>query len=192
MKKVLITIALILLALLVVGLLVLLISRHHIPQGGTENPQGQNGAGNFPVSSSTPFGTGVPTTKVKDADGTSVVVKDFINTGDTIPDPENPGSYQLAGSLGYCPQNTDCTAAPADDYSIGYNGNENAFTIALLKEPLSASRQHAEQFLMNELGLTKDQMCALNYYVGTPYWVNERYDDANLGFSFCPGATKLP
>jgi hypothetical protein len=85
-----------------------------------------------------------------------------------------------------------CTAATSTDYNIGYDGVAKSFTIALLKEPLGNSRKEAEQFLMTTLGITQQQMCSLNYYVGTTYFVNESYDSSNLGFSFCPGAVALP
>jgi hypothetical protein len=147
----------------------------------------------FPVSN-TPLPNPSSSSKitVTAQDGSAVPVTDFIHNGQTISDPENKGNYLLAGSLGYCLPNMKCTAAPSTDFNILYDDNAKSFTIGLLKEPLSKSRTEAEQFLQNQLGITQQQMCNLNYYLGTTYQVNETYDSSNLGFSFCPGAVKLP
>lgn len=119
-------------------------------------------------------------------------VSDFIDNGTTISDTENPGNYELAGSLGYCMPNTKCAATPTTDYNIGYERSSDTFTVALLKEPLGQVRSEAEQFLLSKLGITKSQLCGLKYYVGTTYYVNEQYDSQNLGFAGCPGAVALP
>lgn len=165
--------------------------------GTTTNP-----TPGFPMASSTN-----PTVGTMDSSETStgatisfvtpggfvVTVKDFVHNGETVSDVQNPGSYVLAGSLGYCLADGTCpSGALTTDFSISYNEKTHFFNIILLKEPLGAVRLLAEQFLAERLGLTGQQACSLNYFVGTPYWVNQSYDDKNLGFSFCPGATKLP
>jgi hypothetical protein len=125
--------------------------------------------------------------------GTVIVAKDFIHNGATISDTANTGRYLLAGNLEYCLSNPQqCQAAQATNFKIYYESVPQAFTIALTEEPIGQARLDAEQFMLITLGLTQQQMCSLHYYVGTTYWVNERYDDRNLGFSFCPGATVLP
>lgn len=127
------------------------------------------------------------------SNGYVVTVMDFVHNGETVSDVQNPGSYVLAGSLGYCLADGTCpSGASTTDFSISYNEKTHFFNIILLKEPLGAVRSLAEQFLAERLGLTGQQACSLNYYVGTPYWVNQSYDDKNLGFSFCAGATPLP
>ncbi|MDO8567052.1 MAG: hypothetical protein Q7R58_02785 [bacterium] len=143
---------------------------------------------------------GSPNTSITEAtmsfstpSGAVITVKDFIHNGETVPDVQNPGSYVLAGSLGYCLADGSCPrGAPTTNFSVLYNEKIHFFNIVLLKEPLGAIRLEAEQFLINRLGITEQQACSLNYSIGAPYWVNETYDDKNLGFSFCPGATKLP
>ena len=125
--------------------------------------------------------------------GVTVTVKDFIHNGETVPDVQNPGSHVLAGSLGYCLADGSCPrGAPTTNFSVSYNEKTHFFNIVLLKEPLGAVRLEAERFLIDRLGITEQQACSLNYSIGAPYWVNETYDDKNLGFSFCTGATKLP
>lgn len=125
--------------------------------------------------------------------GETVTVNDFIRNGETVPDAVNPGSYILAGSLGYCLSDGSCpTGAKSDSFNVSYNEKTHFFNVILLTEPLGTGRLEAEQFIMARLGISEQQACSLNYYVGTPYWVNEAYAGKNLGFSFCPGATALP
>ena len=133
------------------------------------------------------------TLSVPGRDGVAIATKDFINNGETVADVENPGSYVLAGSLGYCLADGSCPAgANETDFSVAYNDATGIFTIVLLVEPLDTSRTEAEQFLESRLGISVQQLCNLNYKVGTPYWVNQFYDDKNLGFSSCTGATQFP
>ncbi len=125
--------------------------------------------------------------------GNAIATNDFVHNGITIPDTVNSGRYLLAGNLGYCmsdPQ--ECQAGATTDFNIFYDSTNGSFTIALLKEPLGQVRFEMEQFLMKTLGITQEDMCRLNYYVGTVSDVNPLYADRNLGFSFCPGATVLP
>ena len=122
-----------------------------------------------------------------------IVVNDFIHNNVTIPDTANIGRYMLAGNLGYClsdPQK--CQAAQVTNFNVYYNSIPQSFTIALIKEPIGQARLDMEQFMLTTLGITKQQMCNLNYYVGVTRYVNEQYTGKNLGFSVCPGATKLP
>lgn len=125
--------------------------------------------------------------------GAVVTVLDFVHNGETVQDVQNPGSFVLAGSLGYCLANGTCSAgASTTDFSISYNEKTHFFNIILLAEPLGTIRLESEQFLSTRLGIVGQQLCSLNYFVGTPYWVNAAYDSKNLGFSVCPGATVLP
>ncbi len=137
---------------------------------------------------------GSVTTMTVRASGTgSIVTNDFIHNGVTIPDTANKGRYLLAGDLGYCVINpADCKAGSTTDYNIIYDSISQSFTIALLAEPIGHTRLEVERFLIQTLGITQDQMCKFDYYVGTTYLINSFYSSKNLGFSFCPGATKLP
>ncbi len=125
--------------------------------------------------------------------GGTVSTNDFIHNGVTIVDKANTDRYLLAGNLGYClsdPQK--CQAGTATDFSAYYNSVPQSFTIELEKEPIGQARLDAEQFLSAALGLSEQQMCSLNYYVGVTIYVNSQFTGKNLGFSFCPGATALP
>jgi hypothetical protein len=125
--------------------------------------------------------------------GTPIVTKSFIANGVTSPDVENPGTYYLAGSPGYCLKDGTCpSGAPESNFIVTYDAPNQFFTIALTKEPLGAARIAAEQFLMSTLGVSQTQLCSINYYIGTVNAVNAIYAGKNLGFSFCPGATVLP
>ena len=125
--------------------------------------------------------------------GAVATVRDFIHNGETVADTVNPGSYVLAGTVGYCLADGTCPSGyPTTNFSISYDEKTHFFNIVLLKEPLGAVRLEAEQFLASRLGITGQQLCGLDYSIGAPYWVNTTYADKNLGFSFCPGATVLP
>lgn len=176
MKKVLIVIGVVL-----VVLLILLVGWKFTHKKQAVPVQPEPGV-SFPAASSTGGSTSV--------DGTRV--RDFLHNGQTVPDPANQGNYLLAGSLDYCTPDMDCTAGNETEYNILFDSTSNAFTIALLEEPIGQVRRDAEQFLMADLGITQDQMCQLRAYVGTSYTVNESFTGRNLGFSFCPGAVKLP
>lgn len=156
---------------------------------GVENPSA-NVASNiiFPSSFSA-----TSTITIAGQDNASLEVRDFIHNGETIQDVVNPGNYVLAGSLGYCLADGTCPkAADTSTFSISYDEKNASFGIVLLKEPLGETRLAAEAFLSSRLGISRAQLCSLNYYIGTPYWVNEQFSAHNLGFSLCPDATTLP
>lgn len=150
------------------------------PPLGTEFPQGGGGGS-------------LVTVPVVTQQGSTITTRDFIHTSTTVEDPANPGSYYLAGETGYCDDQGVCAhGASSKEFSIVYYPEDSSFIIALLAEPLSQSRKAAEQFLMNSTGLSGTELCALKYYVGTDAYRNAQFAGINLGFSFCPGAVKLP
>ena len=111
----------------------------------------------------------------------------FLSNGETVEDAVNPGNYVLVGELGYCTANNICRASttPEKDFSISYDKKYNQFSIILLSEPLITVRERAESFLATRLGIKKEDLCKINYYVATPYFVNEQRSGINLGFSYC-------
>ena len=124
--------------------------------------------------------------------GGTLAVSDFLATG-AVTDAVNPGSYVLAGELGYCLYDGTCPKATDDtDFNISFDETTSEFTIVLLREPIGASRLEAEAFLRQKLGVKDSELCRIKYYVGVPYTVNTVYTGSNLGLSFCPGATQLP
>ncbi|HWU24755.1 MAG TPA: hypothetical protein VN086_03325, partial [Candidatus Paceibacterota bacterium] len=112
----------------------------------------------------------------------STAQSNFLAKPDVHEDSYNPGYYYV----GYQP--TDASAP----YLIRYIADTNYFTIGIVSEPIGASRAKAESYLMQLLGVTKEQMCTLNYAVYVSNDVNSQYSGTNLGFSFCPGAVQLP
>lgn len=146
-------------------------------------------------STTTSIGSLGNTQMVVAARGTNapIVVNKFLDNGVTVEDTENPGTYFLAGSVGYCLKDGTCPAgAPADNYIVTYDSANQFFTIALTQEPLGDARLQAERFLLTTLGVSQKDLCALKYYLGTTSYVNQFYAGKNLGFSFCEGATQLP
>ena len=110
---------------------------------------------------------------------TTITVKNFLA------DPGTKEYYTDYYYLGNQP------TAPAP-YVIEYIASTHFFNISLLQEPIGQARAQAEAYLLEHLGISKDQLCMLNYMLSTPDSVNSTYSDENLGFSFCPGAVPLP
>jgi hypothetical protein len=138
----------------------------------------------FPISGDSPLppsGDTAPlqTMTVIGSQNERIITKDFIHNGVTVADTANEGSYILTGR-------------GRQDFSIGYSLPGGAFTIALQTEPLGEVRRRAETYLLDSLGISKNQLCSLKYYLGTDSYTNSLYAGQNLGFSFCPGATQLP
>lgn len=117
----------------------------------------------------------------------TIEVNDFLKDPQTKADPSNPGHYYLGN---YIDPTVD--SAPNVPYVIEYIEKTQYFSIALLREPIGSARQAAEQYLQQHLGISQSQMCQLHYMVSTPAWVNGKYANTSLGFSFCPGAVQLP
>ena len=153
--------------------------------GPTSTTQPSSGSSSSPSSD--------PSFTIVNRDGNAVTVRDFLHNGTTVLDTTNDGRYLLAGNLGYCaPGSGACQAAPSTNYLVYYNSVPQSFTIALTEEPIGQARLDMEQFMLTTLGLSQNQLCNLNYLVGVTRYVSEQFTGKNLGFSFCPGATKLP
>lgn len=170
MKKIYIIIAVIALALLLVGFLMLAVNKKVSTQTTTSTTS-------FPIS-------GTATTATTSGTGNSSSNRNFLQDADTVPDPVNKGYYYL-GNYTYGGQKS----VP---YEIEYIDSTNYFNVTLLQEPLGQVRKDAGADLMRRLGITQSQMCDLNYTVSTPDFVNSYYSGVSLGFDFCPGAVKLP
>ena len=119
--------------------------------------------------------------------GGTIVVKNFLQDPATKSDDINPGHYYLGNYI----DPRDPTASSTPPYVVEYIDATHYFSIALLQEPIGAVRQQAEQYLIQQLGITESQMCLLNYSVSVPVRVSQLYAGQSLGFSFCPGATPL-
>jgi hypothetical protein len=196
MRTALIAIASAAAVIIVVALFVFLRSPGTPAEHATSTPSGLPVSGSVPVTGGFTGGSGTSTPGITVAvrgGGTPIAVRDFLKATTTTEDPQNKGTYYLAGSLGYCLPDGSCpSGAPADDFKVVYYAGPQSFTIALTKEPIGLARTDAEAFLEQSLGVGQDQLCALSYYVGTDVHVNAFYAGKNLGFSFCPGATALP
>ena len=76
-------------------------------------------------------------------------------------------------------------------YSILYNQNNQSFAISLNIAPLYTTRDQATAEFIKRLGITSEQACKINIYVGVPYSVDSRLSGQNLGLSYCPGNVPL-
>lgn len=142
-------------------------------------PVGSLSGGESGGGTSQPAGT----LTVTGATGGTITVKDFKEDPSTVPFPNDTTHYVLAGGLSPSENNTP--------YTILYVESDQSFTVSLLTEPLADIRHLAEQDLMDRLGINQVDACSLRYSVLVPYKVSAIYAGKNLGFSFCPGATKL-
>ncbi len=155
-------------------------------------------APNTPVEPGAIFPTGDNDSRharvnVQLTDGGTTSTLDFINNGTTFEDAANPGNYYLAGTSEYCQPDGSCpTAGPSENFTILYYGGDSSFIIGIMTEPLGQVREEAEQYLKEILGITNEEMCKLNYTIGSSAYVNQTYGGENLGFSFCPDAVLLP
>lgn len=172
MKRVLIIGAVVLLFLLVALSVFLLLNKEEAPVPGTEDPSFPSGG---TIGGIRP---GEPTFVIADADDEPIEVRDFRTT----PDAYVPGQYVIIGGR-------DATNPP---YDMFYQETDHYFGITLYAEPLGTNRLLAEAALKETLGITKDEMCRLNYVIAPGPGVAETYEGINLGFSYCPGATVLP
>lgn len=135
----------------------------------------------FPSSSTTPASQS-GTLAIAFPDGTATKIPDFTKGNQPA----------WAGDTGYL-----VAGSPTDMYMITYippaNGNyQNAFTIVVQGEPLGEVRRAAETAFINKTGFSKKQICELGVSVVTQPGLSDTYDRAELGVSFCPGATVLP
>ena len=110
----------------------------------------------------------------------------FLSDPDTTKDPSNPGHY----FVGPGPNSAQDGENPP--YVVEYIQSDQSFTIGIMQEPLGQNRLAVEHYLREKLGISQALMCALNYTVSVPYYVNQIYAGQNLGFSFCDGAVQLP
>jgi hypothetical protein len=139
--------------------------------------------GNIIAPSGTPASSGTKT--ITTASGTSVTVPDFTK-GRTPLESDSDTYYDLVheGPL---------FGDEGDTFGVQYQEGNSFFLVSLLTEPLGSARTEAETFLMKKLNLSQGQLCQLNYTVVVTSDVNSIYSEkGNLGFSFCPGAVKLP
>lgn len=127
-----------------------------------------------------------PSSGQQSGTSTTASAGSFLSSPGVKADPNNPGSY----FVGYVPSSDHQIGE--FPYQITYIADTKYFTISLTQEPVGESRSKAENYLMQLLGATKDQMCSLNYSVNVPNDVNTQYAGMNLGFSFCPNAVQLP
>jgi hypothetical protein len=119
------------------------------------------------------------------ADGGDVEVNNFMLNNDTYADTQNAGYYYLGNTF------TQSANEESPSFVVVYIDETDFFNITLLKEPVRDSRIRAEAYLLDVLGIAPNQMCALQYSLSVPAYVNEAYSGINLKFSFCPGAVAL-
>ena len=71
------------------------------------------------------------------------------------------------------------------EFSIEYQHPFKLFIIAVLSTPFDALRIKAENAFLSRLGISKEDACALNVQVGTPFFVDPQYAMTSYPLSFC-------
>ena len=164
-----------------------------LPIGGTQGNSGGTSSGHTGGQGGTggqpePGNGGEGTITIRGSGGESLEVSDFMNNGDTVEDTANLGSYYLGNSF-------PTVASPdfvVPSYTVTYIAATQFFNVVLYKQPLRQSRQDAESYLRQTLGLSLADLCSLNYAVSVPGFVDEAYTSRDLRFSACPNAVPLP
>ncbi len=156
-----------------------------IDQGNQTNPF-PDGSTNTSRDPNTP-NEGDATLSIKTTDDGMLQVKNFSQDTDTVADPNNKGTYYLGNHFPF--DGSVSTQSP--EYVITYIPATQYFNISLFSEPIGTSRVHAEEYLLQHLGVSKEQLCRLNYMVSVPYFVNQFYTSKDLRFSFCPEGVPL-
>jgi hypothetical protein len=110
-----------------------------------------------------------------------------------IPTPKNPiidaSETVSLGGGSYVIAEGSTTVPPS--YRIGYYEPDDSFTVTLYDAPFGETRLKAEEKLIEILGLTKNEACALRVTVAIPNEESATLSGKNLGLSFCGGATPL-
>lgn len=146
----------------------------------------------FPVSSSTnpinqdPVNTDDGTLSIMTSTG-EIKTRNFVREPETVKDPVNKDTYYLGNHYPF----DGSQSQQSPEYIIMYIPSTQYFNVSLLSEPIATSRIHAEEYLLEHLGVSKQELCRLNYMVSVPYFVNEFYTSQDLRFSFCPGSVSL-
>ena len=138
------------------------------------------------TTSTTPTGD---TLTLQSVFGNSITVKDFKNDPAIVKDPVNPGYYYF----GYHVNEgvPDPTATTSPPYIIQYIDRTQYFNISILQSPIGAVRNEMQQYLLAHLGITQNKLCQLKYDVYVSSTIAPADLPANIGFSFCPGATQF-
>ncbi|MEK7549956.1 MAG: hypothetical protein AAB519_03175 [Patescibacteria group bacterium] len=77
------------------------------------------------------------------------------------------------------------------DYSTEYSKDSHSFFISLYKFPLEETRLRAEKYLLQKLGITEKEACALDVTVKVNMSISATLAGQDLGLSFCPGSVDL-
>jgi hypothetical protein len=81
--------------------------------------------------------------------------------------------------------------ATSESFVISFMEPDQFFSITLLKSPVGWSRKLAEDKLIEILGLSKEEICKLNIFIGAPELIDSS-GPYGYGLSFCPGSVVLP
>lgn len=120
------------------------------------------------------------------ADGETVKMDNFLTNPSVQADAQNPGLYFLGNKIELQP-----ATGTLPPYAISFDKGSGSFNITLLQKPFGQSRNQAEVYLKNLLKIEEDTMCALQYMVTVPGYVDTAASGIDYRFSFCPGSIQL-
>jgi hypothetical protein len=118
--------------------------------------------------------------------GQDIDVENFLALPEVTPDTYNAGTYFLGNT--FTPVLDEGSGSA---YVVTFDAETKYFNIIILKKPLSTARMEMETYLKNVLKISEKDMCALNYTVSVPGYVDEAASGADYRFSFCPGSVQL-
>ena len=156
-----------------------------IIQEPTAKPGIQDNGGISTTPNASPGSSNNNTLTITTATGGTIQTRNFKNDPETFKNPLIKGYY----SLGFHFVDGQGENIP---YVIDFIEETDYFNIVLYQEPLGQSRKKAEQHLMEQLGISQNEMCELQYMVSVPDNVSGFYTSRSLGFSFCPGSVVIP
>lgn len=150
---------------------------------------GNGGVGGGAGGNGSVVDTSKSSLSIKTTSGGVLQVKNFIEDSATVSDPQNDGYYYLGNHYPF--EIVDEEHIEQPEYIIMYIAESQYFNIVLLREPLRTTRKNAEQYLLEHLGVSPEELCQIDYVVSVPHYVNQYYTGMNLGFSFCQGTVAL-
>lgn len=86
---------------------------------------------------------------------------------------------------------TSLSVSRTTHFGVIYNETDASLAVSLDEEPLAVTRREAEEYIRSLLGVSDEQLCKLQIFIGTADVVNPFYAGKNLGLSFCPGSVSL-
>ena len=87
--------------------------------------------------------------------------------------------------------NNGVSFADSADYYMAFYPQDSGFLITIKNSDVISAERKAEDSLLKQLEITKDQACQLKVSVTVPSSVSKKYSGGVYGFSFCSGVKHI-